>query len=190
MANFGPAYATSAITGCRLNYSIDDPNTNNLLVKIVTYSESGGVEVTSATSAQFNNNEISGLASGSAKMISCTAQYSTPQRNFAMGGTLDQMDWTALNRLRWSTIASFVPSWTADGGTFPSIGNGTIAGEYYIENRRCYVNVVLSIGTTTTLGSGPWYFYTPNSMVTKSNIFSVVGSARILRTGVDFKLAA
>ena len=49
---------------------------------------------------------------------------------------------------------SFTPSWTAETGTNPSIGNGTLEGKYYKVGRAVHVFVRLIWGSTTAAGSG------------------------------------
>lgn len=188
--NFGPNFASSGITECKVNYDITDSNSANPLIKIVTYDTSGGSEVTYPTAAQFHDNTFSGTALDDPGLIICTAQYTSPQRNSIEGLAVERLDWTAFTRLQWSSIRTFAPAWTADGGTFPNIGNGTLVGEFYIENKRVYVNIVLVIGSTTTLGSGTWYFKTPYQITTKSTLTAVVGTGRVLHTGVGFKIVS
>lgn len=188
--NFGPNFASAGITGCEVNYDITDSNSANPLIKIVTYDASGGSEISTPTAAQFHDNTIKGVAVGDPGLIICTAQYTSPQRNSIEGSAVERLDWTAFMRLQWSSIRTFSPAWTADGGTFPDIGNGTLVGEFYIENKRVYVNIVLVIGSTTTLGSGAWYFKTPYQITTKSTLTAVVGTGRVLRSGVGFKMVS
>lgn len=189
-ANFGPDFASASITECDLDYDITDSNSANPLVKIVTYSASGGTEVTTATAAQFHDNRVNGVAVGDPGYVTCTAQYSSPQRNSAEGVTPERLDFSAFSNLQWCSRKTYTPAWTADGGTFPAIGNGSLSGEFFIENKRVHVNVALTIGSTTTLGSGAWYFGTPYGLSTKSQLNAAAGIGRILRSGVAFKVAA
>lgn len=59
----------------------------------------------------------------------------------------------------WST---YTPTWTAVT-TNPVLGNGTIAGRYkLIGPKTCLVQVKLTMGSTTTFGSGNWLFSLPS----------------------------
>lgn len=57
-------------------------------------------------------------------------------------------------------IASYAPTW-ASSGTQPTLGNGTLAGFYYIVRDMVWIDVDLRIGSTTTLGTGEWFFSAP-----------------------------
>ncbi|MFF3128501.1 hypothetical protein ACFVRD_40960 [Streptomyces sp. NPDC057908] len=52
----------------------------------------------------------------------------------------------------WS---SYTPVWTA-ATTNPSLGNGSITGRYMKIGRTCHVRIDLTMGSTTTYGSGGW----------------------------------
>jgi hypothetical protein len=59
----------------------------------------------------------------------------------------------------WST---YTPTWTG-ATTNPVLGNGTIAGRYkLIGDKTCHVQIKLTMGTTTTYGSGNWLFSLPS----------------------------
>jgi hypothetical protein len=52
----------------------------------------------------------------------------------------------------WST---YVPAWTASG-TAPALGNGTITGRYAQVGKLVYCTGILTMGSTTTFGTGVW----------------------------------
>ena len=85
----------------------------------------------------------------------------------------------------WTTYA---PAWT--GATAdPAIGNGTITARYLLNRRICFVNIEVVMGSTTTYGTGTWYFSTPpkpdNSGDALAHEDSVpcCGSAKLTDTG-------
>jgi hypothetical protein len=53
---------------------------------------------------------------------------------------------------------AYTPTWT--GGS-PTIGNGTLVGSYMQAGKLVHYRIVLTIGSTTTLGSGTWLFTVP-----------------------------
>lgn len=55
---------------------------------------------------------------------------------------------------------SYTPSWTSSGSA-PSIGNGTLAGRYYVQGRQVAVDIQATFGSTTTFGSGNYFFALP-----------------------------
>jgi len=66
--------------------------------------------------------------------------------------------WTVVaNPGEWTT---YTPTWTA-GGTNPSLGNGTLIGRYTRVGRTITFQVNLTMGSTTTYGSGGYEFALP-----------------------------
>lgn len=58
---------------------------------------------------------------------------------------------------------SYTPTWSSSG-TAPSLGNGTIAGKYKYDawTRMLHIRVNLSMGSTTTYGTGLYRFSIPS----------------------------
>ena len=56
---------------------------------------------------------------------------------------------------------AYAPTWTATSN--PSLGNGVMTGAYQRIGKTIFVKIDLSIGTTTTFGSGNWVFSIPVS---------------------------
>jgi hypothetical protein len=67
---------------------------------------------------------------------------------------------------------TYTPAWTGSSSN-PSIGNGSITGNYSRLGRFVFATIELVIGSTTTLGSGFWFFGLP----TTSSGLSHQGSA-------------
>lgn len=80
------------------------------------------------------------------------------------------------SQIPWS---SYTPTWTASSVN-PSIGNGSITGNYAIIGKTCFVRVRVAMGTTTTYGSGAWYFSLP---VTAASPYGVIMPATMLDNG-------
>jgi hypothetical protein len=57
----------------------------------------------------------------------------------------------------WST---YTPTWTGDTSD-PAIGNGTIVGDYKYWGKTLNVLIRITIGTTTTFGTGAYRFSLP-----------------------------
>lgn len=55
---------------------------------------------------------------------------------------------------------AYTPSWTA-ATTNPVLGNGTLVGQYMKVGRTCTVAIMLTIGSTSTFGSGFWRISLP-----------------------------
>ena len=74
---------------------------------------------------------------------------------------------------------SYTPTWTSDS-TPPSLGNGTLTGAYKVIGKTCFVRVRLVWGTTTTNGTGVFYFDLP---VSASTSWGIQMPASILDNG-------
>lgn len=56
---------------------------------------------------------------------------------------------------------SYTPAWTS-AGTQPSLGNGSLTGNYaYLGSRLIYARIFLSMGSTTTFGTGAYFLTLP-----------------------------
>lgn len=60
-----------------------------------------------------------------------------------------------------SAWIAYTPTWSTDGATQPSLGDGTITGAYKVIGKTVFVRVRLVFGTTTTAGTGTFYFSLP-----------------------------
>jgi len=52
-------------------------------------------------------------------------------------------------------IQTYTPTWTG-ATTNPVIGNGTIAGRYQVVGKQCHFRITITMGSTTTYGSGAY----------------------------------
>lgn len=57
-------------------------------------------------------------------------------------------------------LTTYTPAWTASSVN-PSLGNGTLLGNWSRRRDMIRVNILLTIGSTTTLGTGNWIFSLP-----------------------------
>lgn len=58
-------------------------------------------------------------------------------------------------------LVSFTPSWKGDSGD-PAIGNGTLTGWKRLRDGYIDLHIYLKCGSTTTYGTGNWYFEIPD----------------------------
>jgi len=63
--------------------------------------------------------------------------------------------WAAIPSSGWNT---FTPVWGAQG-TAPAIGNGTLEGWYVSSGIWVEGRIRVSMGSTTTYGTGSWYYW-------------------------------
>lgn len=86
---------------------------------------------------------------------------------------------------------SFTPTWSSSG-TQPVLGNGGISGRYVRVNKFVYVIMQLTIGSTTTVGTGNYFFSYPITAAAVSN-FSVLNSSGLFydnSTGNGYNMVA
>jgi len=66
----------------------------------------------------------------------------------------------------------WTPVWTAST-TNPSLGDGTLTGRYCSIGRVCFLNIHVNMGSTTTYGSGEWFFSVPIPAASAIEVFPV-----------------
>jgi len=106
--------------------------------------------------------------------------------NLAVGtnGQVPVADSTAGTGIRWDNVAapssftSYTPAWTSSG-TAPSLGNGTAAGAYITIGTLIAGYLQITIGSTSTNGTGTYNFSLPvSASVTTSRFPLGVGMIR------------
>jgi len=86
----------------------------------------------------------------------------------------------------WTT---YVPVWTTTG-TAPVLGNGTLTGNYSQDGKMIICRGCLTLGSTSTVGTGTWIITTPVSAVDANQVGTAVvwdqsaGAARLSGTVV------
>lgn len=85
--------------------------------------------------------------------------------------------------LKWAgKLTSYTPTWGTISGTAPSLGNGTLTGNYVRSGDFVFFSIKLLWGSTTTSGTGAFSFTLPFSMTTQQN--GITGTASALDAGV------
>ncbi len=127
-----------------------------------------------------------------ADLLTATAN-DTPAR-LAVGANTAPLvaDSTQSTGLRWDNDAwiSYTPTWTAST-TNPVLGNGTIAGVYKQRGKIVDFRFEMTTGSTTTYGSGGYFFTLPvNAKI--ASVGSMVSSGYIqdVSTGLYFQCVA
>lgn len=167
---------TTIVTACNTNYIVYDSTTKKAIVTGCRIS-SGGVAI--------NLNGVDNLLTGNVIAgnvdVSASASNSTVMDNvFASGFGVTNTGGIASMYLQ-RTNASYVPQWTSSG-TQPTLGDGTISGSYDQNGRQIHAFGVLTIGSTSTFGTGTYRFSLPFTNATGIRI----GTARILDAGTAF----
>jgi len=123
---------------------------------------SGGSAVTSIDINTPGGREVRGLDSCSLATAS------------AIAGATEYREIVYLN-------TTYTPSWTSTG-TQPALGNGTITGTYTRTGSQVTARIVLTMGSTTTFGTGTYRLSLP-STINASQAF-VLGEAHFFDTGI------
>lgn len=91
--------------------------------------------------------------------------------------------WGRLGSGSGSAWTTYTPTWSSTG-TSPSLGNGTLFGEYTRNGDDCTAHGNLLMGSTTTYGTGEWRFLLPFPAATLAHAdFHWTGSADALDRG-------
>lgn len=81
----------------------------------------------------------------------------------------------------WNTEPNaYTPTWTSSGAA-PALGNGTLVGSFVRAGRMITANLLLQIGTTTTFGTGAYFFSLPTQLATTE----ALGSCLMEHSGVS-----
>ena len=91
-------------------------------------------------------------------------------------------DFTTLPAATLNTIGAafetYTPTWQA-ATTNPAIGNGFIAGRYVQVQKLVHAQISITMGSTTTYGSGVYYFGLPITSKTSYYNFAALGVGTI-----------
>jgi hypothetical protein len=80
---------------------------------------------------------------------------------------------TPKQRRRWNTVewlvmeepwTAYTPAWTTTG-TPPTLNNGTLTGKYSRVGKICHFRINLTIGSSTSVGTGDWRWTLPFASV-------------------------
>lgn len=77
---------------------------------------------------------------------------------------------------------TYTVSWTGSTAN-PAIGNGTLKGSYVLHDGLCTATVELTIGSTTTFGTGDWRFSLPLTSAPTADMAPALGSALVFDSG-------
>lgn len=135
----GTFYARAVITACQFTGTPTIALGSRSDIVLVGCQNSGGDVCT-----------VSGSSNASAMLIGSV--------NFSQSGTFDWVEIGGANSTQNTTKQrSFALTWGADT-VAPAIGNGTITSYYTRIGNQVFVDVAITMGSTTTFGTGDWFF--------------------------------
>ncbi len=94
----------------------------------------------------------------------------------------------ALQWLKPTPMSTYDVTWTGAGGN-PALGNGTLTGYCAMFSQFCFVQIVLTAGSTTTFGTGQWSFSLPKACVSGGTTFGT-GTMGDASAPLDYSLIA
>jgi hypothetical protein len=174
-----------AIRGIDLTLDIADDIGGNKAVDFIAYTGSGGSPDPAALANVMTDVLIRGRVGSQTNIIDSQANFTSPQ-SMTLLSTNIPVAANVYNNFAFTTVRTYVPTWTGSISN-PVLGNGTLTGEYFIANGMCQVTVTMTAGSTTTFGSGFWFFTLP---ITCRSIATQYGSARALDAGTLYYVGA
>lgn len=136
--------------------------------------------ITSITLNSISTGMISGNAFGCAVVLNnCSGVHfdnEVPSNNVTETGT--KLNHIIIDR------TLYTPVWTA-ASVNPSLGNGAISGIWSRQDRQIHVAVKVTMGSTTTFGTGAYSFSMPFSNASGEDY---VGAVRALDSGTEFRI--
>jgi hypothetical protein len=133
--------------------------TTNAYISNTRFASGGIANVVQGAGIQFSNCAFAGqiqLQNTSGVVFDASCE-------FGFGIIEDQA--TCLFNSFVTQSTAYTPTWTQSSGTQPVLGNGSIVGRTIRNNRSCQVQIILTMGSTTTFGNSgtaylfslPWY---------------------------------
>lgn len=139
--------------------STDRPRRQNLLDLSTSINAITTVANTTARAALVTAMTTAGLTPSTALPL---LVYRTDAARLEM--TIDGTNWTVI---RAGADLTYTPVWGAST-TNPTLGNGTIVGNYTQDDRYIDFEVTLTVGSTTTVGSGNYTLTLPVAALSAS----------------------
>lgn len=88
----------------------------------------------------------------------------------------------------WDSYVAVTPVWKGST-TDPVLGDGTLVGRVKRSGRCLKIDITLTCGSTTTYGSGSWYFTLPAPFAAFVAKAQTIGAVRILDSGTQYYVA-
>jgi hypothetical protein len=154
-------------------------------VRFVNYTGSGGSETTAPSLNTVRDIHLTGSCDSNARAVTCPASYAAKHLMQFFPGNGFNFDTTILNKFYLNRLSrSGDPVWGASG-TAPNIGNGVDSAFFDIVDGVCTYSVIITMGSTTTYGTGGWEFTLPFTPTTFA-----VGSAYAFDSGTAYYVGA
>jgi hypothetical protein len=138
------------VTGGYSNGLIFNANSSKVMITNMRIGGSAGTVTVAGSSHQLRN-----CVFAVPVILTCSnTQFFCEVPDFNITDNGQNNDW-------FTKPQYYVPTWTSNGATQPSLGNGLIRALWSRNGRTATVSLELSFGTTTTAGTGDWFFSCP-----------------------------
>lgn len=134
----------------------------------------------------YSHTFVGNVIAGPVTFASTTGTISFDLSNVCTGVVDSSVNGT--NQIYIKDVA-YNPTWASDT-VQPDIGNGTIKGILRRNGRRVSLNISVAFGSTTTFGTGGYYFSAPFVADDDAGAVVAVGCVRAISSGVGYYLGA
>lgn len=144
------------ISNIFLRHILTSSTTANFYVNNVRWAAGGATITIQGAGGMFTGNSFAGPV-----LLTNTSGLSFSSGN-EFGSTVTETSSTLFNSF-YEQGKLFVTTWTQFSGTQPAIGNGVITGRSTREGYLCNVQMIITMGSTTTYGNNavPYLFQLP-----------------------------
>lgn len=85
--------------------------------------------------------------------------------------TLDDVSAYLRELRRGPRYETYTPTWDASSSS-PAVGDGTISGKFWVDNTSMFLSIELTMGSTTTFGTGNYSFTIPTGYQAASDMWT------------------
>ena len=172
------------ISNIKINLDIKSPVIYTPL-RFVNYTGSGGTETNAPSLNNVYDITLSGSCDVQANQVTTVASYASKKQLNFQNGNFFSFDSTIPSLFYLDGVGRNTPvNWTATIAN-PSLGNGTLIGNYDFIDGICHFSASFTAGNTTTFGTGEWLFEAPYTASKTS-----VGSVWALDDGAAYYVGA
>lgn len=177
------ASVNTQIEGCAFINMTFTSNTSRSIITANRIAALSGTVAIDGGDINFSDNVIAGDVTLATTSQRCTIG----PNNLLTGATVTDNSTATGDNLNvvYETRLSVNPAWSADTTT-PAIGNGSLTGVVNRVGRVFRVNIGMGAGSTTTFGTGDWFFTLPSPFSQFKARYDAVGSIRIIDNGTGF----
>lgn len=143
------------------------------------FASGSSVGITASKGSNIFGNDIADALTGIAVVTGATNVRIGPQANNSCAAHFSDL---GTGTIIENEQITYTPTWTSSG-VAPVLGNGTLIGRFIRNGNNVTVDIQLIMGSTTTFGTGVYFFSLPTTIAGGVNF--ICGSAVVEHTGVS-----